>query len=549
MNQITVTLPDKSTRTYNPGVTPHEIAESIGARLADDALAAQVNSELVDLNIPINEDANIAILTGDTPEGHAILLHSCAHLMAQAVKSFWPEAKLTIGPAIENRFYYDFDVDFTFSDDDLLKIEEKMLEISKEDFPCIRTNLSREEAINIFKDMGEDYKLEIIESIDSDDQLSSYAQGDFVDLCRGPHIPSIGKIKYFKLLNISGAYWRGDENNKMLQRIYGTVFTSKKKLNQYLNFLEEAKKRDHRKLGKELSLYTFDEEVGPGLPLWLPNGTVIMDELETLAKETERTDGFHRVRTPHLTKGSLYEKSGHLDHYRDAMYPSMDVDGTEYYVKPMNCPHHHKIYDSQPKSYRDLPVRLSEYGTCYRYEKSGQLFGLIGGLWLISKTQRGGYVLDSIKLKVPVFGSLLNQSILNKFSKTAGILLNAGVPIIESMNLIGKIVSNRVYQVAIGDATEYIRDGFNITSALRRTEIFPPILLQLTATGEETGELDSLLDRTADYYYKQVNALVERMTTLIEPILILMVGVIIAVMVVITYLPVFYLGAALQSGL
>ncbi len=377
MSQITVTLPDKSTRTYDPGVTPHEIAESIGARLADDALAAQVNSKLVDLNVPINTDADVAILTGDSPDGHAVLLHSCAHLMAQAVKSFWPKAKLTIGPAIENRFYYDFDVDFTFSEEDLEKIEKKMHEISKEDYPCIRTDLSRDEAVKIFKDMDEDYKLEIIESIDSDEQLSSYSQGDFVDLCRGPHIPSIGKLKYFKLLNISGAYWRGDENNKMLQRIYGTVFTSKKKLNKYLNFLEEAKKRDHRKLGKELSLYTFDEEVGPGLPLWLPNGAVIMDELENLAKETERAAGFDRVRTPHLTKGSLYEKSGHLDHYQDAMYPSMDVDGTEYYVKPMNCPHHHKIYDSQPKSYRDLPVRFSEYGTCYRYEKSGQLFGLM----------------------------------------------------------------------------------------------------------------------------------------------------------------------------
>ena len=377
MSQITVTLPDKSTRTYQPGVTPHAIAESIGARLADDALAAQVNSELVDLNIPINIDAEVAILTGDSPEGHAVLLHSCAHLMAQAVKSFWPEAKLTIGPAIENRFYYDFDVDFTFSEDDLLKIEQKMQELSKENFPCIRTDLTRDEAISIFKDMNEDYKLEIIESIDPDEQLSSYAQGDFVDLCRGPHVPSIGKLKYFKLLNISGAYWRGDENNKMLQRIYGTVFTSKKKLNGYLNFIEEAKKRDHRKLGKELSLYAFDEEIGPGLPLWLPNGTVIIDELESLAKKTEHAAGFHRVRTPHLTKGSLYEKSGHLEHYGDAMYPSMDVDGTHYYVKPMNCPHHHKIYDSQPKSYRDLPVRLSEYGTCYRYEKSGQLFGLM----------------------------------------------------------------------------------------------------------------------------------------------------------------------------
>jgi len=377
MSQITVTLPDNSTRSYDGGVTPQEIAESIGSRLADDAVAAQVNGQSVDLNVPIEADAEVAILTGDSPDGHEVLLHSTAHLMAHAVKELFPEAKVTIGPAIENRFYYDFDIDGTFSDEDLVKIEKKMGELAANDHVVTRMELTHGEAVKLFNKMNESYKVEIIEDIEGDDNISAYTQGDFTDLCRGPHVPQTGKIKYFKLLNTSGAYWRGNENNKMLQRIYGTSFSSKKDLNKYLNFLEEAKKRDHRKLGKELALFTFDEEVGPGLPLWLPNGAVIIDELEALAKETEDKAAYQRVRTPHLTKGSLYEKSGHLDHYQDAMYPSMDVDGIEYYVKPMNCPHHHKIYAARPKSYRDLPVRLSEYGTCYRYEKSGQLFGLM----------------------------------------------------------------------------------------------------------------------------------------------------------------------------
>ena len=377
MSQITVTLPDNSTRSFDSGVTPQEIAESIGSRLAQDALAAQVNGQSVDLNVPIEADAEVAILTGDSPEGHEVLLHSTAHLMAHAVKELFPDAKVTIGPAIENRFYYDFDIDGTFSDEDLVKIEEKMRELAENDHAVTRLELRRDEAVELFNEMNESYKVEIIEQIEGDDCISAYTQGDFTDLCRGPHIPLTGKIKYFKLLNTSGAYWRGNENNKMLQRIYGTAFSSKKSLNKYLNFLEEAKKRDHRKLGKELALFTFDEEVGPGLPLWLPNGTVIIDELEALAKETEDKAEYQRVRTPHLTKGSLYEKSGHLEHYQETMYPSMDVDGIEYYVKPMNCPHHHKIYAARPKSYRDLPVRLSEYGTCYRYEKSGQLFGLM----------------------------------------------------------------------------------------------------------------------------------------------------------------------------
>jgi threonyl-tRNA synthetase len=377
MSQITVTLPDNSTHSYDSGVTPQEIAENIGSRLAQDALAAQVNGQSVDLNIPIEADAEIAIITGDSPEGHEVLLHSTAHLMAHAVKELFPDAKVTIGPAIENRFYYDFDIDGTFSDDDLVRIEKKMHELAANDYVVTRMELTHGDAAKLFNKMNESYKVEIIEDIDGDDNISAYTQGDFTDLCRGPHVPQTGKIKFFKLLNTSGAYWRGNESNKMLQRIYGTAFSSKKELNKYLNFLDEAKKRDHRKLGKELALFTFDEEVGPGLPLWLPNGTVIIDELEALAKETEDKAEYQRVRTPHLTKGSLYEKSGHLDHYQDAMYPSMDVDGIEYYVKPMNCPHHHKIYAARPKSYRDLPVRLSEYGTCYRYEKSGQLFGLM----------------------------------------------------------------------------------------------------------------------------------------------------------------------------
>ena len=377
MQNITITFPDKTTRSYPVGVTPMEIAESIGERLAIATVAAQVDDILVDATYSIQKDAQVNLVTGDSPDGHDVLLHSTAHLMAQAVKELFPKAKVTIGPAIENRFYYDFDIDGTFSDEDLQKIEDKMRELAKNDYTVSKQELSRDEAIKLFQDIDESYKVEIIEDIDSNEKLTAYQQDDFIDLCRGPHVPSTGKIKYFKILESSGAYWRGDEKNKMLQRIYGTSFGSKKALKEYLHFLEESKKRDHRKLGKELKIFTFDEEVGPGLPLWLPNGTVIIEELEKLAKEVERIAGYTQVRTPHLTKGKLYEKSGHLDHYKHSMYPAMDVDGTEYYVKPMNCPHHHKIYDSSKRSYRDLPVRLSEYGTCYRYEKSGQLFGLM----------------------------------------------------------------------------------------------------------------------------------------------------------------------------
>ena len=377
MSQVTITLPDKSTKNFDLGVTPLAVAESIGERLANDTLAATINGVLTDATTPINEDATLILHTGKSDEGHDVLLHSTAHLMAQAVKILWPKSQVTIGPAVDNKFYYDFDIDKPFTDDDLILIENKMKELAKENLAVERNELDRNDAIKMFKKMGEHYKVEIIEQIDSKDQISAYGQGGFIDLCRGPHVPFTNRIKHFKLLTTSGAYWRGDESKKMLQRIYGTAFHSKDALKEYLNFLEEAKKRDHRKIGKELEIYTFDDEVGPGLPLWLPNGGVIINELESLAKETEQKHGYHQVRSPHLTKGDLYKKSGHLDLYKDAMYPAMDVDGIEYYIKPMNCPHHHKIYDASPKSYRDLPFRIAEYGTCYRYEKSGQLFGLM----------------------------------------------------------------------------------------------------------------------------------------------------------------------------
>jgi len=377
MTEINITLPDNSVKTMPTGTTSQQVADSIGSGLARAVVVAKIDGTLTDLNHPLETDCALELFTGDTPEGHDTLLHSTAHLMAQSVKELFPDAKVTIGPTIENGFFYDFDVDIPFSDELLAKIQQKMKELAKSGQDIVRQEMSAADAVKMFAEMGEPYKVEIIGEIDPDEVISTYTQNDFTDLCRGPHVSNTKKIKYFKLLSTSGAYWRGDENNIMLQRIYGTVFASKDALKTHLYNLEEAKKRDHRKLGKELQLFTFDEEVGPGLPLWLPNGAVMIEELEQLAKETERKDGYDQVRTPHLTKGSLYEKSGHLEHYKESMYPAMDIDGTEYYVKPMNCPHHHKIYSAIPKSYRDLPVRLSEYGTCYRYEKSGQLFGLM----------------------------------------------------------------------------------------------------------------------------------------------------------------------------
>lgn len=377
MSEIQITLPDETVKQVEQGSTSGDIARSIGEGLFRASIAAKVNGDIVDLESPIEKNTNVEILTNKNPEAHEILLHSSAHLLAQAVKELYPKAKIAIGPALSDRYYYDIDVEVSINEEELKKIEQKMKTLAKQNLQVERLELSRNDALEKFKKLGEDYKVEIISEIDENEIISAYQQGDFIDLCRGPHVPSTGKIKHFKLLSSAGAYWRGDEKNKMLQRIYGTTWFTKEELDDFLYRLEEAKKRDHRKLGRELAIYIFDDEVGPGLPLWLPNGTVIIDEIENLAKETERKAGYSRVRTPHLTKGDLYEKSGHLDHYRESMYPAMDVDGISYYVKPMNCPHHHKIFSAVPKSYRDMPVRLAEYGTCYRYEKTGQLFGLM----------------------------------------------------------------------------------------------------------------------------------------------------------------------------
>lgn len=316
--------------------------------------------------------------------------HSAAHVMAQAVtEMFGSDARIAIGPPIENGFYYDFDLPRSLTPEDLEAIEKRMRQIIAGAHPFIRKEISADEARNLFA--GQPYKLELIDGLeqggfdeygnplDEKPVISIYTQDTFTDLCRGPHVERTNQIPAdgFKLMSIAGAYWRGDEKNPMLQRIYGTAWESKKDLQEYLAMLEEAKKRDHRKLGKELEIFVFDDEVGPGLPLWLPNGGVIIDELETLAKEMEHKHGYQRVRTPHLTKEALFIRSGHLPYYAESMYPPMELEGVKYYVKPMNCPMHHKIFSSRPRSYRELPVRLAEYGTCYRYEKSGELFGLM----------------------------------------------------------------------------------------------------------------------------------------------------------------------------
>ena len=376
MSNISINIKGIGEHDFKNGVTPLEImSETKG--ISSDSIICKVDGVLTDLSASLSSNCELQFMDAKSKDGHSVLLHSTAHLMAQAVKRLFPKTKVTIGPFLENRFYYDFDVETPFTENDLLKIEEEMLKISEENLSIVHQTKSQTEAVKFFESINETYKVEIINDLGDDETLKVYSQGEFTDLCRGPHVPSTGVIKHFKLLASSAAYWRGDENNQTLQRVYGTSFQNKKDLKKYLLMLEEQKKRDHRKIGKELDLYFFDEEVGPGLPLWTPNGTVLIDELEALANEMETASGYLRVRTPHLTKGELYEKSGHLDHYISSMYSAMDVDGIDYYMKPMNCPHHHKIFANSPKSYRDLPYRLSEYGTCYRYEKSGELFGLM----------------------------------------------------------------------------------------------------------------------------------------------------------------------------
>ena len=374
---INITFPDKTVRQFEKGITALEIARSISEGLARKVLAAQVNGQVRDATRPIQEDASLKLLTWDDADAKNTFWHSSAHLMAEAVESMFPGVKFWVGPALEKGFYYDMDLGGKqITEEDLRKLEVKMAELARKNNAYERKEMSKKDAINYFTDKGDEYKLDLLSNL-ADGEITFYTQGNFTDLCRGPHIPNTGFIKAVRLTNIAGAYWKNDANNKMLTRIYGVSFPSQKELDEYLQMLEEAKKRDHRKLGKELGIFTMDDDVGPGLPLWLPNGTIIIEELEKLAKQTETAAGYKRVVTPHIAKESMYITSGHLPYYKDSMFPPMELEGQIYYMKAMNCPHHHKIFAAEPRSYKEMPLRLAEYGTCYRYEQSGELFGLM----------------------------------------------------------------------------------------------------------------------------------------------------------------------------
>jgi len=378
MAKIKITFPDGNSKEFDNGVTALQIAESISPRLAKEALAAKVNGSIIDLNRPIEKDTTIKFLTFNDDEGKEVYWHSTSHLMAHAIQEIYPEAKFGVGPAIEAGFYYDIDINSTLHEDDLKKIEDKMIELSKKSDPFERVELSKKEAIDFFKKKGDEYKLELLSEMNEDNEvISIYNEGNFTDLCRGPHVPSTSKIKYVKLLNISGSYWRGDEHNKQLQRIYGISFPKKKMLDEYLQLLEEAKKRDHRKLGKQLDLFSTHEEAGAGLIYWHPKGARIRLEIEDYWRKAHLDNGYEVLYSPHMGKSWLWETSGHLDFYKESMFAEMKVDEQDYFIKPMNCPFHILIYKSRLRSYRDLPLRWAELGTVYRYEKSGVLHGLL----------------------------------------------------------------------------------------------------------------------------------------------------------------------------
>ncbi len=375
---IKITLPDGSVREYNPGVSALDIAISISQGLARKVLAAEVNGEIIDAFRPIEEDATVKLLTWEDEAGKKAFWHSSAHLLAEAIEDIYPDTKFGIGPPIENGFYYDLDLgEQTIGEEDLAKIEKKMKDLAKQKNRFIRTSISKDDAIKYYSEKEDPYKLELIDGLE-DGQITFYQQGNFTDLCRGPHIPNTGFIKALKLTNIAGAYWRGNEKNKMLTRIYGITFPANKELDEYLALLEEAKKRDHRKLGKELGLFAFSEKVGSGLPLWLPNGAMLRERLQQFLQKAQIESGYLPVVTPHIGGKQLYITSGHWDKYgEDSFHPiTTPQEGEEFLLKPMNCPHHCEIYKAEPRSYRDLPLRLAEFGTVYRYEQSGELHGL-----------------------------------------------------------------------------------------------------------------------------------------------------------------------------
>ncbi len=377
MKKIRITLPDGSSKEFAAGVTGGEVAESVGKRLAQDALAVEADGEVWDLSRAIGNDASVKILTWNDDGGKYAYWHSSAHLMAEAIEQFFPGTKFGIGPPIETGFYYDIDVgDHSLTQEDLQKIEALMAELAARDVPYVREEKSWEDAVAYFTKKSDPYKLELLEELKGE-RITFYHQGNFTDLCYGPHIPSTGRIKAIKLLNVAGAYWRGNEKNKMLQRVYGVTFPTNKELDEYLFRLEEAKRRDHRKVGQELELFLLTPNVGGGLPLWLPKGTIVRETLENFLKEEQRKRGYLPVVTPHIGSINLYKTSGHYPYYRDSQFAPIRVEDEEYLLRPMNCPHHFQIYAARPRSYRDLPIRLAEFGTVYRYEQSGELNGLI----------------------------------------------------------------------------------------------------------------------------------------------------------------------------
>ncbi|WP_110933603.1 threonine--tRNA ligase [Paenibacillus bouchesdurhonensis] len=375
---VSISLPDGSVREYADGSTLEDVAASISSGLRKNALAGKINGAAVDLRTQLTDGAAVEIITPDSKDGLEIMRHSTAHLMAQAAKRLYgnKEVKLGIGPVIEDGFYYDMDLEHPINPEDLQKIEKEMERIIGENLPITRREVSRDEAVAIFTELGDPYKLELIRDLPEDSVLSIYDQGEFFDLCRGPHVPSTGKIKVFKLLSVAGAYWRGNSDNKMLQRIYGTAFFKKAELDEHLHLLEEAKKRDHRKLGKELSVFTFSNLVGQGLPIWLPKGATLRRTLERYIVDIEERLGYQHVYTPALGNVELYKTSGHWEHYQEDMFPSMVMDNEELVLRPMNCPHHMMVYKSEMHSYRDLPIRIAELGLQHRYEMSGALTGL-----------------------------------------------------------------------------------------------------------------------------------------------------------------------------
>lgn len=375
---IKMTFPDGAVKEYPKGSSTEDIAASISPGLKKKALAGKVNGELLDLRTPIEQDGSLEIITQDAPEALEIMRHSTAHLMAQAIKRLYKDVKvqLGVGPVIENGFYYDIDMEESITPEDLGRIEKEMKKIVNSNIEIERKEVSREEAIQLFKEVGDELKLELIDAISAGEKVTIYQQGEFFDLCRGVHVPSTGKIKEFKLLSVAGAYWRGDSDNQMLQRIYGTAFFTKADLDEHLRLLEEAKERDHRKLGKELNLFTNSQKVGQGLPLWLPKGATIRRIIERYIVDKEVSLGYQHVYTPVLGSVELYKTSGHWEHYQDDMFPAMEMDNEDLVLRPMNCPHHMMVYKQGIHSYRELPIRIAELGTMHRYEMSGALSGL-----------------------------------------------------------------------------------------------------------------------------------------------------------------------------